>query len=124
MEESERPGGGGVIIKELGCNGTWLFFKWSGVAGGDVGGVVGTRVGEEWIEEGGREVGSKSRSGMAGDTMGLRVTLSMTRRRITLILSITTMPLHLFFSENLRRIPISMRSWVKRMNSTALAAHL
>lgn len=46
--------------------------------------MVGARVGEEWIEEGGRDAGSKSRSGMGGDTRGLRVILSKARRRATL----------------------------------------
>lgn len=81
---SARPGGGGVSIRAEGCKGTRLFLRWSGVGGGDDEGVVGASVGEEWMDDGSKEAGSISRSGMGGDNNGLRVILRRVNRSITL----------------------------------------
>lgn len=78
-------GGGGV---RSGCRGrgTWLFLRWSGVAGGDEGGEEGASVGDDDTDgdANGMEAGSNSRSGMGGDSNGRRVILSMNRRRTAL----------------------------------------
>lgn len=63
----------------------WLFLRCSGVAGGEEDGDDGASVGDDAFDEGGNEVGSKSRSGIGGDSKGLRVIWSRRRRRIALI---------------------------------------
>jgi hypothetical protein len=65
--------GGGVVRSGWGGNGSWLFRKCSGVAGGDEPKEDETRVGDEWVEDGGKFSGSMSRSGIGGDTNGRRV---------------------------------------------------
>ena len=47
-------------------------------------GDEGARVGDEVVDEGGRAVGSISRSGMGGETNGLRVIRRSTNRNIAL----------------------------------------
>ena len=80
MDVSSRAGGGGVR-SEWGGRGTWLFFICSGVAGGEEDGEDGARVGDDVLEGGDIEVGSKSRSGIEGDSKGLRVIRSIKKRR-------------------------------------------
>lgn len=118
-----------------------MFFKWSGVVGGDDANEDGAKVGEDSALGGGRTVGSKSRSGRGGERRGLCVTFKSRRRSITLgqngkykyrqvncfpylMVSMTTIPLHLFLSDTLRRRPISITSSVKRKSSNIRAAHL
>jgi hypothetical protein len=64
-----------------------LFFKWSGVGGGDNAGEEGARVGEEALLGGGMEAGSRSLSGIGDDSTGRRVMRNNTRRRIALRLN-------------------------------------
>ena len=45
-------GGGSGARWWWGCSGMWLFFRWSGVWGGDVEGEEGARVGDEELEGG------------------------------------------------------------------------
>lgn len=88
---------------------------------------MGASVGDEWIEDNGKEAGSMSRSGMGGDNRGLRVILRRMSRRIALtkqyqdpcrmsrgmvyfMVSIKTIPRHLAWAGNLRLITISTRS--------------
>jgi len=62
----------------------WLFFKWSGVEIGD-GESEETSVGDEVSESRDDKLeGSKSRSGIGGETSGLRVILRRIRRRTAL----------------------------------------
>ena len=128
-----------------GCmgRGTWLFLRCSGVAGGEEVGEDGASVGDDVLDCGGNGIGSKSRSGMGGESKGRLVTLSKTVRRSTLngrvrhvkfasnscfgtdlITSNSMIPRHRFFVETFRRRHISTTSSVKRINSRALAAHL
>lgn len=79
-EESERDG----VKRECGGREERLFFRWSGVAGGDDWRSEGGRVGEDGIVGGGRVVGSKSRWGMGGDKRGLRVMRRRVKRRAAL----------------------------------------
>lgn len=90
--------------------------------------MVGTSVGDERVEVGGRRAGSMSRSGMEGDSKGLRVILRRMNRSIALekqtsggvedvswrsahlIASIRTIPLHLARVGSLRFMTISTRS--------------
>jgi hypothetical protein len=58
-----------------------LFLIWSGVAGGEEEGDEGASVGDDVLDKGGNEAGSKSRSGMGGARRGLRVIRSKTNRR-------------------------------------------
>jgi hypothetical protein len=62
----------------------WLFFKWSGVCGGESEGEEGAKVGEEALLGGGIEAGSRSLSGIGGDNSGRPVIRRSTRRRIAL----------------------------------------
>ena len=52
--------------------------------GGEFEADEGASVGEEVTEEGGRAVGSISRSGIGGETNGLRVIRKSVKRRIAL----------------------------------------
>jgi len=61
-----------------------LFWRWSGVAGGDDWRSEWGRVGEDGMVGGGRVVGSKSRWGMGGDKRGLRVMRRRAKRRAAL----------------------------------------
>ena len=63
-----------------------MFFKWSGVGGGDNAGEEGARVGEDALL-GGMEAGSRSLSGIGDDSTGRRVMRNSTRRRIALRLN-------------------------------------
>lgn len=67
--------GGGEERSGWGSSGSWLFRKCSGVPGGDEPKEDGARVGEEWVEGGGKLSGSMSRSGIGGDINGRRVML-------------------------------------------------
>ena len=78
-------GGGGGTRRWWGCSGTWLFFRWSGVCGGDMGGEEGARVGDEEFEGGGREAMSKSLSGTGGPTNGRLVIRRRAKRKIALV---------------------------------------
>lgn len=63
----------------------WLFLRCSGVDNVDGGELDGTSVDDEVSESrGGRLEGSKSRSGIGGDTKGLRVILRSTMRKTAL----------------------------------------
>ena len=62
--------GGGAVSSGCGGNGSWLFRKCSGVPGGDEPNEDGTRVGDDWVEGGGKLSGSTSRSGIGGDING------------------------------------------------------
>ena len=77
-------GGGGLVSSGCGRSCMWLFLRWSGVLGGEFEADEGARVGEEVTDEGGRAVGSISRSGMGGETNGLRVMRRSTNRKIAL----------------------------------------
>jgi hypothetical protein len=79
-DESERAGDGSAR-SGWGGRGMWLFLIWSGVAGGEEEGEDGARVGDDVLDEGGNETGSKSRSGIGGLRSGLRVIRSRTNRR-------------------------------------------
>lgn len=102
------------------------------MAGGEDGGEEGARVGDdvEEADDGGRELGSNSRSAMGGDSSGRRVIFKMRRRRIALkkrssdgarevkvyqahlTSSRSTTPLHLVLGEVRLRRPISTNSCV------------
>jgi hypothetical protein len=64
--------------------GMWLFLRCSGVAGGELGGEDGASVGEELFEGRGNAPGSKSLSGIGGESNGLRVVRTRKSRRIAL----------------------------------------
>lgn len=87
-------------------------------------GEDGTKVGDDVVLEGGRTAGSKSRSGIGGETNGCCVIFKSNRRREALIVSMTMMDRHLTFSETFRRKTISITSSRKRIISRDRAAHL
>ena len=104
-------------------------------------GEDGARVGDDVLDEGGNETGSKSRSGIGGLRSGLRVIRNRTNRRKVLRscqneksyiyqsnthfrTSRRTMALHLVLLDTFLRNPISITSSVKRTSSRARAAHL
>lgn len=101
-----------------------MFLRWSGVAVGDEEGDEGARVGEDSWLEGGGVVGSNARSGIGGNNKGLRVIRSRRKRSMALMNSNKTTLLHLVFEVVFLRRPISTRSSVNLMSSSALAAHL
>jgi hypothetical protein len=61
-----------------------LFLRCSGVAGGDEEGEEGVRVGVDALDGSGSEAGSKSRSGIGGESKGRLVIRNKRRRRIAL----------------------------------------
>ena len=82
--ETAVAGGGDGRRRGWGCSGTWLFFRWSGVWGGDNGGEDGASVGDEEFEGGGRDAMSKSLSGTGGPTKGRLVIRKSAKRKIAL----------------------------------------
>ena len=76
--------GGGDVRSGWGGNGSWLFSRCSGVPGGDEPNEDGTRVGDDWVEGGGKLSGSMSRSGIGGDINGRRVI----RKRVNLSMTL------------------------------------
>lgn len=63
----------------------WLFFRWSGVNGGELPWDEGASVDEDVADETGIFEGSKSRSGRGGVTKGRRVIFRSNSRRIALL---------------------------------------
>lgn len=61
-----------------------MFFRCSGVVGGELGAEDGARVGDESTDPGGATEGSNSRSGRGDETNGLRVTRKIRRRKMAL----------------------------------------
>ena len=61
-----------------------MFLRCSGVPGGVEEGEEGTRVGDEVVEEGDKEVRSKSRSEIGGESKGRCVMRNRTSRKIAL----------------------------------------
>lgn len=84
--ETAVAGGGGGTRRWWGWSGTWLFFRWSGVCGGDKEGEEGARVGDEELEGGGRDAISKSLSGTGGPTKGRLVIRRRAKRKIALVI--------------------------------------
>jgi len=94
------------------------------VTGGEDCGEDGAKVGEDVVLEGGSTAGSKSRSGIGGETNGCCVIFKSKRRRENLIVSMMTMDRHLNFSDTFRFKTISAASSRKRIISRDRAAHL
>ena len=87
MTGSGSSRGGGGTRSGCGGKGTWLFRKCSGVDGSELGGEDGASVGEvatSELSDEGSWAGSKSRSGMGGESSGRRVMRRMSKRRVAL----------------------------------------
>jgi len=72
------------LRRGCGSRGTRLLRRWSGVTGGEGCGEDGARVGDDVVLDGGSTAGSKSRSGIGGETNGCCVIFNSKRRRETL----------------------------------------